>query len=398
MTIGLFSTGLFLLTCCGATLAIAGQIHEAAKQGDLETVKSTLQNDPSRLFAQDELGYTALNWAAMRGKWDVAEYLIETGADVNITGTDNCGLLHCACNHNRLDIIEKLIAYGANLHTESIFGNSPIHVAARLGLKDVASLLLAKGVDIDIASGDGLTPLHWARKAGWKDVSDMLTEAGASTTIKDNTGKTPLDYDFTRPAAIELETEKLKDYTGDFYFPGGFCIKTWIEDGHLWLQDYAHDKLYPTGVDTFYCEKEPWAVWFTRDADDRVSTIFLAFPKQTVSAEKDAKPDLSDRPKPRLGMQCTALSPDAVADADRAIIFPDPKADTVAARVNFVMEETPADKAGLRQNDVILTFNGTRVTTQEEIGSVLSETKPGASVPVEFLRDGEVIATTVVVN
>lgn len=70
-------------------IALAEPIVEAAKNGDLLAVKTILANDPSKLNATDENKYTALHWAGMRAHWDVAEFLIEKGAKLNIWNEDS---------------------------------------------------------------------------------------------------------------------------------------------------------------------------------------------------------------------------------------------------------------------------------------------------------------------
>lgn len=57
--------------------ASAEEIVEAAKKGDMETVKAILARDPAKLNALDEDKYTSLHWACMRAHWDVAKYLID---------------------------------------------------------------------------------------------------------------------------------------------------------------------------------------------------------------------------------------------------------------------------------------------------------------------------------
>ena len=63
-------------------------IVEAAKNGDLKTVKTILAQDPLKINALDEEKYTPLHWACMRAHWEVTEYLIESGADLNLQGGD----------------------------------------------------------------------------------------------------------------------------------------------------------------------------------------------------------------------------------------------------------------------------------------------------------------------
>ncbi|MBB5053047.1 hypothetical protein HNQ36_003038 [Afipia massiliensis] len=50
-----------------------------------------------------------------------------------------------------------------------------------------------------------------------------------------------------------------------------------------------------------------------------------------------------------------------------------------------------AERAGVKKGDMFLSFAGRSMNTQEDILQVVSQTKPGATVPVEIERAGEVI-------
>jgi len=54
-----------------------------------------------------------------------------------------------------------------------------------------------------------------------------------------------------------------------------------------------------------------------------------------------------------------------------------------------VAEESPAAKAGLKANDVIIEFNGIRVEGEVQFGRLVRETPPGRTVPVKIVRDGK---------
>ena len=49
----------------------------------------------------------------------------------------------------------------------------------------------------------------------------------------------------------------------------------------------------------------------------------------------------------------------------------------------------PACKAGLKENDVIVAFNGTKITNTSELAEVIHATPAGKTVDVEIIRDGQ---------
>jgi C-terminal processing protease CtpA/Prc len=62
--------------------------------------------------------------------------------------------------------------------------------------------------------------------------------------------------------------------------------------------------------------------------------------------------------------------------------------DERGAIVMKVVEGSPAEKAGLKENDVIVSFNGRRVDTVRELQRLLAETPAGRNVQFETIRGG----------
>jgi serine protease Do len=63
--------------------------------------------------------------------------------------------------------------------------------------------------------------------------------------------------------------------------------------------------------------------------------------------------------------------------------------DTGGALIGDVVPRGPADKAGLKDGDVVLEYNGKNVIDSRRLRLAAGETKPGTTVPVKILRNGE---------
>ncbi len=59
--------------------------------------------------------------------------------------------------------------------------------------------------------------------------------------------------------------------------------------------------------------------------------------------------------------------------------------------VTLVDQDAPAGKAGLKEHDVILTFNGQPVESVEELRRMIRETPPGRTVQLGVSRDGQML-------
>jgi serine protease Do len=81
-----------------------------------------------------------------------------------------------------------------------------------------------------------------------------------------------------------------------------------------------------------------------------------------------------------LGVMIQDMSPKLAKEFDLK--------ETKGALVSDVTPHSPAEKAGLKDGDVILEFNGKPVSDSRHLKLEVARTKPGDSVPVRILRDG----------
>jgi len=153
-------------------------IRWAAYYGDVSAIKLLLSKGEvlSSLGENFDLG-----GAVFHGHWQLCQFLIESGADVNFVQKDSGeSLLHSAlCKANRpvYDIIVKtLLASGANpniktiphVNTDSFMrdvktkGETPLHRAAAFGSEEVIDLLLAAGANKEVLDANQESPLGWA--------------------------------------------------------------------------------------------------------------------------------------------------------------------------------------------------------------------------------------------
>ena len=138
-----------LVALAWSSLAFGGEIHQAARDGDLEKVKTLLNSNPDLVFSKDDSppgeGYTPLHRAVESGHTDVVELLLTHGADVNAKAGGESTPLHLAAGYGYKDVAKFLLTNKAEVNAMDNGGNTPLHLAAAGGHKDVAELLLAQG-------------------------------------------------------------------------------------------------------------------------------------------------------------------------------------------------------------------------------------------------------------
>ncbi len=66
--------------------------------------------------------------------------------------------------------------------------------------------------------------------------------------------------------------------------------------------------------------------------------------------------------------------------------------------VSEVTRDSPADKAGIKQGDVIVTIGGKDVHNASSMRFLISELLPGSTVPVAAIRDGREVVVTVTIG
>jgi S1-C subfamily serine protease len=65
------------------------------------------------------------------------------------------------------------------------------------------------------------------------------------------------------------------------------------------------------------------------------------------------------------------------------------------AEVTMVDQDAPAGKAGLREHDVIVGFNGRPVENEAQLRNFVRQTPPGSAVTLDYMRDGQAMKAQV---
>jgi hypothetical protein len=268
------------------SVTAAEPIVEAAKKGNFQSVKDILETDPSKIDATDEDGYTALHWAYMRAHWDIADYLIEKGADLNVVGGDGGTQINWAVHHDNVDAVKTLIDSGAKLNIRNQWGMTELHTAIWRGNIHVVEYLLDHGSDPNIKTNEGWTAMHYAYRSGHDDIIALLKKRGVSMTEKDDMGRTPQYLYFKKPNPVEMSEAELDEYEGKYYVGNYLLLEVWREGNRLKVMEFGPDEIYPVAKDFFYFKKAPWTLIFSRDENGKVHHAQLSFIRRSYTIVK----------------------------------------------------------------------------------------------------------------
>ena len=179
---------LFLTACtvvmCAAPAAFCGPIHEAAKSGDVASLKALLDKDPGLLVSKDEIGKTPVHWAVGRGQPEALKLLLDVyKADPNIRNNNNGTPLHVAASQAQPECARILIARGADVNARTVNDSTPLHFAAFKGAKaghiQALKVLIEGGADVNARTDTGATPLNFAMMRKNTEAIALLKAAGA---------------------------------------------------------------------------------------------------------------------------------------------------------------------------------------------------------------------------
>ena len=151
-------------------------VFEAAALGRDERVQGLLTAQPGLVDDHTPDGFTALHLAAFFDHPGVARGLIARGADPCARAENEMAVepLHSAAASSARDVAELLLDAGADVNAQQHGGFTPLAAAARNGDDALADLLVARGADTELADDEGQMPGDHARTAGHEALARRL--------------------------------------------------------------------------------------------------------------------------------------------------------------------------------------------------------------------------------
>ncbi len=179
----------------GAGKAGATSVVIDEEETEIRRLQAMIKNSPDLINAptggaNDD--FTPLGRAASKGQLRVAQFLLDSGAEVNRAYNVRTPLL-LAAGRGHKAMIELLLARGADVNARNENGQTGLHIAAQNGFQATAEALVAGKADVNArTTKQKYTPLHQAVAAGHVAMVKFLLGKGADADAQDASGTTAL--------------------------------------------------------------------------------------------------------------------------------------------------------------------------------------------------------------
>jgi ankyrin repeat protein len=135
----------------------------------------------------------ALISSASRGQLNVVSFLVEKGADVNVSDNDGQTPLIGAASSGNQKIMEFLVKNNALIDAKDTSMKTALHHGICSNI-EIVKFLVENNASIRERDSDGMTVLHIASKNDEVDIVEYLVGKGADLEEKDDKGFTPSEY------------------------------------------------------------------------------------------------------------------------------------------------------------------------------------------------------------
>jgi ankyrin repeat protein len=147
---------------------------QAAKNGNVEQLRSILSQGKASISSKNNYGVSALIFAANNGHVDCVRYLLERGANIDDRSNNGKSSLLWAARWGHVEVVRLLLEYGANSSIQDRDGLTVLMNAVQADSLDLVRLLLQHSVNLTAKSIHGGTALSIAQARGNKAIIEEI--------------------------------------------------------------------------------------------------------------------------------------------------------------------------------------------------------------------------------
>ncbi len=163
-------------------------LYDAALNGHSELCRLMLKHGAKPNVSTEE--GPILFKVAIGGNLEIVKVLVENGAEIDATNSEDRTALQGASNNGHKAVVAYLLENGADVHHGIEHGSTAIHLAASYGFSEIVQLLIDNGADVQRPSSSGWTPLHLCYD--YPEMTQLLLKNGAEVNSVTQSGRTAL--------------------------------------------------------------------------------------------------------------------------------------------------------------------------------------------------------------
>jgi ankyrin repeat protein len=150
------------------------QLRTKVMNGDIESVKTIMKKHGINAFDEEKM--SALIWASYFGNMVILKWLIANGANVNHQDRGGTSALHICGQEQNCEVAQVLINSGADINIKDEHDNSPLWTALfnAKGNFKLVKILRTHGANPTSKNKYGLCPNDFAMKIYEKDVDELI--------------------------------------------------------------------------------------------------------------------------------------------------------------------------------------------------------------------------------
>ena len=181
------SSGLMIIAYSGFERAIRQAVelketftfHEAIVSGQYSIVKDSLNHsnaDMANTYSVD--GFTPLSLASFFNQTEIAELLVSSGADPNLSAKNasKVNALHSAVAKENIQLCKLYIQQGVEVNSVQTQNVTALHSAVHRGNLELTQLLVENGASINLEMDNGDTAITIAQREGYSDILKYLKD------------------------------------------------------------------------------------------------------------------------------------------------------------------------------------------------------------------------------
>ncbi|CAB4054065.1 PSMD10 [Lepeophtheirus salmonis] len=166
------------------------------QDGEFHRFQEEMSRDLNRnLSIQDESGRKILHWASSLGSFELVEWLLQKGADVDPVDEALWTPLIIASSAGNEKIVRILLSFGALVDAKTDQGRTALFYACSRNRISIVKLLENVNADVNVQDKLGATSLHRATGVGNVELMNYLLNHFSNkinANLQDNIGNTPL--------------------------------------------------------------------------------------------------------------------------------------------------------------------------------------------------------------